>query len=103
VQDFTFAGKLAGESQPVSCRFVLPQPPGAKFLEALTINIEKMLVTGQPPYPVERTLLTTGMLDFLLTSHARRGERIETPELSVRYRPPVDSGWVRGSISAQGS
>lgn len=101
VQDFTFAGKLAGESQPVSCRFVLPQPPGAKFLEALTINIEKMLVTGQPPYPVERTLLTTGMLDFLLTSHARRGERVETPELGVHYRPPVDSGWVRGSIAAQ--
>ncbi len=100
VQDFTFAARLAGQANPVSCLFVLPQPPGAKFLEAQTMAIEKMLTTGKPPIPVERTLLTSGTLDFLLTSHARQGERIETPELDVAYQPPEDSGFVRGSIAA---
>lgn len=99
VQDTTFAGKVAGEARPQSCLFYLPAPPGAKFLEALTVNIEKFLEAGQPPYPVERTLLTTGMLDAIMESHHRRGARIETPELDVRYTAPADSGFLRGNVA----
>src|SRR5207244_11808897 len=79
IQDFCFAAKVKGEAKPPSCLFYLPPPPGAKFFDALTINIEKMLETGRSPYPVERTLLTSGMLDAILTSHLTRGERVETP------------------------
>jgi hypothetical protein len=45
-------------------------------------------------------LLTSGTLDALLTSHQRRGERVETPELDVRYAAPADSGFLRGSVAA---
>ncbi len=99
VQDFTFAGKVAAEAKPLSCLFCLPPPPGAKFLEAQTANIEKFLEAGQPPYPVERTLLTTGILDAVMESHQRRGARIETPHLDMRYSAPADSGFIRGSIA----
>lgn len=99
VQDTTFAGKVAGESKPLSCLFYLPAPPGAKFLEAQTANIEKFLEAGQPPYPVERTLLTTGILDAIMESHHRGGTRVETPELDIRYSAPADSGFLRGSIA----
>jgi hypothetical protein len=34
-----------------------------------------------------------------LESHYRRGNRIETPELEVRYAAPADSGFLRGSIA----
>lgn len=100
VQDFTFAARLKGEAQPASCLFHLPPPPGAKYFDCLVANIEKLFATGKSPYPVERTLLTTGVLDAALTSHYRRGQRVETPELEVRYAAPADSGFVRGGVAA---
>jgi hypothetical protein len=101
IQDFVFAGRVRGESRPSSCLLLLPPPPGARFFDALVANIEKLLENAQSPYPVERTLLTTGMLDAAMESHKRRGERIETPELDMRYTAPADSGFVRGSIAAE--
>jgi len=97
IQDFCFAAKLKGESQPASCMFYLPNPPGAKFFDGLVANIEKFLETGHAPYPVERTLLTSGTLDALMESHYRNGERIERPQLEIRYHAPADSGFSRGS------
>jgi hypothetical protein len=97
--DFTFAAKIKGESRPASCQFVLPPPPGARYFDCLTANIEKMLETAKPPYPVERTLLTSGVLDFAMESRQRGGQRIETPELDVRYAAPADSGFFRGGVT----
>ena len=99
VQDFTFAAKVKGQDKPASCLFHLPPPPGARYFDALVNNIEKLLETGRPPYPVERTLLTTCALDAAMTSHDREG-RVETPELDVAYAPPADSGFLRGGVAA---
>jgi hypothetical protein len=100
VLDFTFAAKLRGESKPASCLFHLPPPPGARFFDAQVANLEKFFESGKAPYPVERTLLTTGILDAAMRSHQRGGVRIETPELlEVRYTAPADSGFVRGTIA----
>jgi hypothetical protein len=100
VQDFTFAARLKGESKPVSCLFALPEPPGAKYFDCLVANIEKLFETGQPPYPVERTLLTSGILEAAMDSHHRRGVRVETPDLEVRYAAPADSGFGRNGVAA---
>jgi hypothetical protein len=99
IQDFCFAAKLKGESMPASCMFYLPPPPGAKYFDCLVANIEKLLETGKAPYPVERTLLTTGILDAAMESHYRKGTRIETPELDVHYPAPTDSGFCRCSVA----
>ncbi len=56
--------------------------------DGLVSQIEEMIVTGKAPYPVERTLLTTGILSFLFESR-RQKRAIETPELNVTYRPPA--------------
>jgi hypothetical protein len=100
VQDFTFACKVKGESKPQSCLFQMPPPPGAKFFDCLVGNIEKLFETGKSPYPVERTLLTTGALAAGMESNHQRGTRIETPELEMRYAAPADSGFFRGGVAA---
>ncbi len=102
IQDFCFAAKIKGEAKPASCLFHLPPPPGAKYFDAQVANIEKLLENGRAPYPVERTVLTTGILDAALESHKKRGERVETPELDVKYAAPADSGFLRGAVAAEG-
>jgi hypothetical protein len=99
--DTTFAVRLAGQKNPVSTLFYLPPPPGAGFLQALTVRIEDFLASGQPRYPVERTLLTGGILDVALESRVRGHKRLETPDLDVSYDPPRDSGFLRGTYNGQ--
>jgi hypothetical protein len=94
--DTTFAARIDGEKKPVSTLFYLPPPPGAAFLQALTVKIEEFFATGKPPYPVERTLLTGGILDSALESRVQGHKRMETADLGVSYDPPKDSGFLRG-------
>jgi hypothetical protein len=94
---FVFAGQLRGEPKPAGCQFYLQQPdPFAHFAE-LTRAIDRMIQTGHPPYPADRTLLTTGILDAAMTSRFEKGRRVETPWLDVRYAP-TDWGGVKGPI-----
>jgi hypothetical protein len=99
VDDTTFAVRIEGEKRPASTFFYLPPPPGAAFLEALTVRIEDFLHTARPPYPVERTLLTGGILDVALESRVKGHRRLETPDLDIAYDPPKDSGFLRGDYT----
>jgi hypothetical protein len=101
VDDTTFAARLADKEAPVSTLFDLPPPPGAAFLEALAVKVEEFYTSGKPPYPIERTLLTGGILDAALESRVKKGKRLETPDLDVEYAAPKDSGFLRGSYEAK--
>ncbi len=96
VSDFCFAGRLKGRTEPVSFYFDLPQPPGARFFDPLTWHIEQFFHTGVPPYPIERTLLTSTVLDLALHSLKDGSRPVSTPALAIRYQPPVSSGFFRG-------
>lgn len=65
----------------------------------LVHGITRMISTGQPPYPVERTLLVTGALAALMESGYQNGKRIETPELGLAYKAPVRSWYAAGEGS----
>lgn len=99
VADETFAARIVGKEKPESCLFWLPPPPGAAFLEALSSHVETFHATGKPPYPVERTQLTGGILDYALESLATSSKRLDTPDLDIRYDPPGDSGFMRGDYA----
>ena len=94
--EFAFAGTIEGRTEPVSSCFYLPAPPGARFFDPLTYNIEKFFAAGTPPYPVERTLLTSTMTDLATLSQHQGGKVISDPALAVQYAAPVDSGFFRG-------
>jgi len=84
---FLFAGKLRGKDKPVATQFYTQQPDPFGHFIYLVKAIESMMQTGHAPYPVERTLLTTGTLDAVMTSKAERSRRVETPHLAIKYTP----------------
>ncbi|HUR52627.1 MAG TPA: hypothetical protein VMZ71_00720 [Gemmataceae bacterium] len=94
VGDFTFAAKIKGETEPLSTLFYLPPNPNVVYSAALMGHAEEMFLTGKTPYPVERTLLTSGLVEAGMQSLAGGQKRLETPHLSVRYQaPPASLFW----------
>jgi len=59
-------------------------------------GVEDMYLTGKPSWPVERTLMTSGVLDAALISKRDGGKMVETPYLQFAYksdwtwRPPAE-------------
>jgi hypothetical protein len=98
VRDFTFAAHIEGQSRPFSTQMYLPMPDGrttlASFFSPLVHNAEQMFLTGKAQYPIERTLLTSGLLIEGVASD-KKGGKLETPHLAaVQYQPnPKSTFW----------
>jgi hypothetical protein len=99
VSDFNFAARIEGRAEPFSTQMYLPMPDGrttlANFFTPLVNNVEKMFLTGKPTYPVERTLLTTGLTAAGVESLYRKQARYDTPHLAIRYQPTQESTFWR--------
>ena len=84
VETFGYAARLEnGEVQKTHFRLADGQPHA--HFSYLGLNAEEMFVTGTPSYPVERTLLTTGVLEAALDSRYQGYVRLPTPHLDVQY------------------
>ena len=94
---FHFAARTKGRKDILSTYFYLPGRgvanggTEAPFFNPLAYAIEQMFLTGKPLYPLERTLLTTGLTAAGVESLWRGQQRIETPHLAVRYQPPLEA------------
>ena len=91
VGDFTFAARLKGQAEPLSTLFYLPPNPNVVYSAALMSKAEETFVTGKAPYPIERTLLTTGLVAAAVRSLASGQKRLPTPHLAIPYRGPRES------------
>lgn len=99
LQDFTYAIDIEGQQKPFSTLMKLQAGKPHYHFGCLVKNMEIMFKTGKAPYPVERTMLSSGILDFALESRILGYKILETPELSrVRYLSSPEShffskGW----------
>ena len=95
VRDYCFAARLKDARVPVSTQFFLTPTPNVTYSACLIAKIEELFDTGAAPYPAERTLLVSGVLESCLTSRLQENARLQTPHLSVEYRPPAESQHAR--------
>ena len=99
VRDFNFAARIDGNPKIFSTQMYLPMPGGrttlATFFSPLVANMEQMFLTGAAPYPIERTLLTTGLTAAGVESLYQDQKRIATPHLNIRYQPSKESTFER--------
>ena len=93
--DYNFAARVRGMPDPISCQFLLPPTPNVAYSTRLMHQVETMIETGSAPYPVERTLLVSGILESCLDSKHQGSRLLDTPHLAVRYQPPRDSTFCR--------
>ncbi|MBL9127909.1 MAG: DUF1080 domain-containing protein [Verrucomicrobiales bacterium] len=83
-RNFLFAAKLTGDAGPVATQFWLQEPTFGHF-DYLANAIKTFVRTGTAPYPVERTVLTTGILAAAMDSKFENHRRVETPDLRIPY------------------
>lgn len=84
--EFTFAARLAGQEKPAATWFQLQEGKPYYHFSYLVKAIDEFIHTGRSPYPVERTLLTTGILDAAINALAD-GKGCDTPHLAIQYEP----------------
>ncbi len=84
---WNFACRLRGETEPRATRCYVGPWRNRYCFKALSHGIQHHLLNGKAPWPVERTLLTTGILDTAMRSRSRGGVALPTPHLEFAYQP----------------
>ncbi|MCI0333932.1 MAG: hypothetical protein L0228_11995 [Planctomycetes bacterium] len=95
IQDFNYAGLRSDTNEIISCQMYLPMPghnaTTADFFHPLVRHIETLVLENRAPYPVERTLLTSGMTLAAVDSIHNGYTPVDTPEMQVVYQAPKES------------
>ncbi len=95
IRDFNYAGMRADTGEIIGCQFMLPMPGSsattADFFTPLIQHIEQMILTGKTAYPIERTLLTSGMVIGGVESLYVGEQPYVTDQMAVAYRGPRES------------
>jgi hypothetical protein len=84
-----FACKLSGEQKPRATSFYVGPWNNRNLFKALAHAIQTHFRERRAPYPIERTLLVTGILDAEMESRFQGGQPMDTPHLAIAY-PPRD-------------
>ena len=83
VSDFSYAARVNGKVQGVE--FYLQNEGPFSHFGYLCRNVQDFFRTKKAPYPPERTLLTTGIIDAAMNSRHEGHRKIETPFLHIAY------------------
>ena len=81
---WNFACRLKGNAEIHATHFYVGPWQNRNLFKALSHAIQHHFRHGRTPYPVERTLLTTGILEAAMRSR-RDGTAVATPDLELAY------------------
>lgn len=94
ISDFNYAGMLS-DGEIIGCQMMLPMPgrnaTTADFFNPLSAHVESMIVHGKTNYPIERTLLTSGMVIGGVESLYLGEKPFLTDDMAVPYHAPRES------------
>ena len=94
IRDFNYAGMMKDQSI-LSCQMYLPMPTHgsttADFFNPLARHIETLMLERRTPYPIERTLLTSGMVIAGVNSLHQGQVVMDTPHLNIQYKAQPES------------
>jgi hypothetical protein len=81
------ACRIRGQKEPLATALYNGPWGNLNLFTALSNAIVHFFKTGRSPYPVERTLLVSGILDAAMHSHHSGGKPVATPHLEFTYQP----------------
>jgi hypothetical protein len=84
---WNFGTRLPGESKPVATAYYVGPWQNRNLFKALSHAIQTFFREKKAPYPIERTLLTTGALDAAMDSRVAGNKLLDTPQLEFSYAP----------------
>lgn len=84
--EWAAAWRYQGRKQVESTLFWGQARPKCMHFAYQMAGVEKMVLSGKPAWPVERTLLTSGILDAALISKLENGRQVETPHMCLSYK-----------------
>jgi hypothetical protein len=83
VSDFAYAARV--DSQVHGVEFYLQNEGPFSHFGYLCRNVQDFFHNHKAPYPPERTLLTTGVIDAAMNSRYEGHRKIDTPYLNIAY------------------
>jgi hypothetical protein len=83
VSAFAYAARVNGQVHGME--FHLQEGGPYAHFSYLCRNVQQFFATGKAPYPLARTLLTTGLIDAGMNSRYEEQCLIETPFLNIAY------------------
>ena len=84
VADFNFAVR-AKNGEIVSAQLFRAPPPAEHHFNRLAAVMEDFFRSGKSPWPIERNLLSAGLLETFAKPSSLSGRRVETSELGIAY------------------
>lgn len=89
---WNFACRRKGETELWATAFFNSPWGNRGLFKALSHAIQHLFIHREEPYPAERTLLTTGVVEAAMRSFEADGRPIPTPHLQIRYQA---GDWTR--------
>lgn len=88
VSEWTGAWRYQDSERIESTQFWTQEARPAAHFTLLLNGVERMMLTRKPSWNVDRTLMTSGLLNALLQSRTQGQIQLDTPHLEFSYQQP---------------